>query len=140
MKDMFDCLEEDFNIILEYAFLVKLRRNKRTRTYNLIYLSGVNRDGSLRFMRGLENAIPITPKDHFYEHIKNRVRLENIHCSIYRMTAAQYYSITFRTNPNFVKTVRKEKWWDRIKVWFSRKVQYFAGYISIERPMKIKKE
>ena len=136
MEDMFDWLEEDFNIRLEYVFLVKHRRNKRTRTHNPIYLSGVNRDGSLKFMRGLENAKPITPKDHYYEHIKNRVRLENIHCSIYRMTAAQYWSIICRTNPDFVKPVRKKKWWDRIKVWFSRKIQYFAGYISIERPIK----
>lgn len=137
MEDIFDWLEEDFNIRPEeYVFLVKHRRNKRTRTHNPIYLSGVNRDGSLKFMRGLENAKLITPKDHFYEHIKNRVRLENIHCSIDRMTVAQYCSITCRTNLDLVETVRKETWWDRIKVWFSRKVQYFAGYISIERPMK----
>ena len=124
MKDMFDWLEEDFNIRPEYVFLVKHRRNKRTRIHNpTIYLSGVNLDGSLKFMRGLENAKLITPEDYFYEHIKNRVRLENIHCSIYRMTVAQYCSITCRTNPDFVKQpVRKKKWWDRIKVWFSRKV------------------
>ena len=125
MRDMFDCFEEGDNRPEELVFLIKIRRNKKVRKNNILYLSGINSDGSLKFMRGLENAKPITPKDHFYEHIKNRVRLENIHCSIYRMTVAQYCSITYRTNPDFVKLVRKETWWDRIKVWFSRKVTEF---------------
>ena len=65
---------------------------------------------------------------YFYDHIKNTVRSEKITCGIYIMSKFQYYQLT----PGEFKPVRKEKWWDRVKVWFFRKVQYFSGYISIE--------
>ena len=137
MKDMFDCLEEGFNEDLEYVFLVKQRRNKRTRTHGLLYLSGVETRGNLIFRRGLENAEFLIPEEPLYEHVKLIVRTRGIHCGLYRMTKTQYNTVVKFDTDRLKVPVRKERWWDRIKVWFSRKVQYFAGYISIERAMKI---
>ena len=71
--------------------------------------------------------LPIRPS---YIIIREVVRKSGISCQILR--------VPYTLKPTIIgdKPVRKKKWWDRIKVWFSRKVQYFAGYISIERPMK----
>jgi hypothetical protein len=129
---MFDCFEEEDNRPEELVFLIKIRRNKKVRKNNILYFSGINSDGSLRFTRELISAIDIKHNYYDYEHVKNTVRINKITCSIYKMTPFEYNQLV----PKEFKLVRKETWWDRIKVWFSRKVQYFAGYISIERPMK----
>jgi hypothetical protein len=128
MKDMFDCLEEDFNEDREYAFLVKQRKNKRTRTQGLLFLSGVGINGSLVFRKGLENAEFLIPEEPFYEYVKLIVRTKGIHCGLYRMTKTQFNTILYATTPDFVKPVRKVRWWSRFKVWFSRKVIEFMTF------------
>ena len=117
---MFDCLEEDFNEDREFVFLIKQRRNKKDRKHNIIFLSRVKYDGSLEFKRGLENAKMINLRDYYYEHIKNTVRIKGIHCSLYRITKTQYYSLFYPTSVS-EKPVKKETWWGLIKVWFFRK-------------------
>ena len=136
MKDMFDCLEASCQ--KELVFLIKTRRNKKVRKNNVntfLYLSEINSDGSLKFTRGLITAMNLK-YNYYYDHIKDTVRSEKIPCEIYIMSKLQYYQLI----PKEFKPVCQDTWWNRIKVWFSRKVQYFAGYISIERLMKDKKE
>ena len=112
MKDMFDYFEERI-CPEDLVFLVKkLRGNKKNK---FLYLSGINSDGSLKFTRGLITAMNIK-HSYYYDHIKNTVRSEKIACEIYIIPKFQYYRLIF-------KPVRQETWWNRIKVWFSRKVK-----------------
>lgn len=118
---MFDYLEDSCQE--ELVFLIKTRRNKKVRKNNInnfLFLSGINSDGSLKFTRGLITAMDIK-YNHYYDHIKNVVRSEKITCEIYIMSKFQYYQLI----PREFKPVKKETWWDRIKVWFSRKFEEF---------------
>ena len=122
MKDMFDYLEEE-ECPEDLVFLIKRRRNKKTRKNNintLLYLSEINSDGSLKFTRGLITAMDIK-HNYYYDHIRNTVRSEKITCEIYIISKFQYYQLI----PKELKPVKKETWWGRIKVWFSRKFEEF---------------
>ena len=120
MFDCFDCFEERV-CHEDLVFLIKkIRGNKKTRKNNFLYLSGINSDGSLKFTRGLITAMNIK-HSYYYDHIKNTVRSEKIACEIYIMSKFQYY----RLIPKELKPVRQETWWNRFKVWFSRKFEKF---------------
>ena len=128
-KDMFDCLEESVNTRDE-IYLIKTIKNKRNKGNRPIFLSGiVPLLGQLIWSAEKGKAKKIIPGTTNYEIIRSIVRERKIWCKAYRISPLM-------KKVEEHKPVRKEKWWDRIKVWFSRKVQYFAGYISIERPMK----
>lgn len=125
MKDMFDCLEESYNPFLEeQIFLIKVVKNKK-RQKKILYLAYINEFDCPVWELNPNLIHSLSPGSIYYERVKKVVREKRISCQVMRIPKR------FQ-----VKPVRKEKWWDRIKVWFSRKVQYFAGYISIERPMK----
>jgi hypothetical protein len=128
MKDMFDCLEENWNSE-DIVFLSKTIKNKRRGKRKTLFLNQINEYEYPIW--GIEPNIifSLNPSSQFYEQIKKMVREKKISCQIYRVPISQFLIITS-------KPVKKETWWSRLKVWFSRKVQYFAGYISIERSMK----
>ena len=120
---MFDCLEETHSG-KEWFYLVRTYKNKRG---GMLYLSSViPLLGQLRWSSDLKDARKIFIRTADYEIIKSIVRDRKVRCQIMWMNEEP------KPKP---KSVRKETWWDRIKVWFSRKVQYFAGYISIEKPI-----
>jgi hypothetical protein len=123
MKDMFDCLEEDWyeNYGKHKYYIIKRIRNKKYKRF--LFLSKIDWENNRLLWNSKKRyALQITPS-HVYEYdlIRKMIIQGNIRCEFYYYHGLQ-----------IVKPVRKEKWWDRIKVWFSRKVQYFAGYISIE--------
>ena len=123
---MFDCLEETVNVYQEQVFLVRRIKNKRHQKLKYLYLKHIDNMGNTEWSVYRKDAVCLIPCKPSYCFIRDMIRKYNISCQIYR----EYLSI------NEEISVKKETWWDRIKVWFSRKVQYFAGYISIERPMK----
>jgi hypothetical protein len=130
MKDMFDCLEESYNPLEEQIFLVKVVKNKKRQKKKIYYLKIICRDKILWTLKREESMclLPVRPS---YIIVREVVRKYGISCQILRVPYTLKLTIRERSKP-----VRKEKWWNRIKVWFSRKVQYFAGYISIKRAMK----
>lgn len=135
MKDMFDCLEEDGGYNCQMVFLTRKIRNKRGRKSRFLYLQEICPDGSFRWGVDFRYAINITPRDTiYYEAIKKKVRDEGLVCFFRRVSFSQY--LLENGLWDAWKPVKKETWWSRFKVWFSRKIQYFAGYISIERAMK----
>ena len=131
MRDMFDYFEEGwYGNLMEgnnyRYYIIKKIRNKRHKT-KILFLQDIDyRNDLLIWDSKKKNALQISPSLQQYGQIRNLVRRKNIRCEFYC-----YHGLELE------KPVRKETWWNRIKVWFSRKVQYFAGYISIERAMKI---
>ena len=136
MKDMFDCLESTFKEG-DKVFLVRPIKNKKKRKLKLLYYSYIDRQ-EIDWSFKLSMAQQLIPGSTDYERVKQYVRNNSLKCMLYRMSDFEFNERIRKEREKIIlKPVRKEKWWDRIKVWFSRKVQYFAGYISIERPMKI---
>ena len=131
MKDMFDCLEESYNPleVKEQIFLIKVVKNKKRQGKKIYYLKTIGQE--ILWTLKMEESMCLLPFSPSYIIVREVVRKSGISCQILRVPYTLKITIRERSKP-----VRKEKWWDRIKVWFSRKVQYFAGYISIERPMK----
>ena len=126
---MFDCLEENWDST-DIVFLSKTIKNKRRGKRKILFLNQINEYGYPIWGTEPNIIFSLSPSSQFYEQIKKMVREKKISCQIYSVPISQFLTITS-------KPVKKETWWNRIKVWFSRKVQYFAGYISIERAMKI---
>ena len=126
MKDMFDYLEEDRegNYIV---FLCKKAKNKKNRR-KLFYLYFIDELGNPVWGTEPNIAYSLSIGSLYYELIKKVVREKNISCQLYKLSLPQ-----FIITPTKLQPVKKETWWNRIKVWFSRKVQYFAGYISIKK-------
>ena len=127
---MFDCLEETVNVYQEQVFLVRRIKNKRHQKLKYLYLKNIDNMGSTEWSIYKKDAVCLIPCKPSYCFIRDMIRKYKVSCQIYR----EYLNINEKISVKI--PVRKEKWWDRIKVWFSRKVQYFAGYISIERAMK----
>ena len=128
---MFDCLEETVNVYQEQVFLVRRIKNKRHQKWKYLYLKHIDNMGNTEWSVYRKDAVCLIPCKPSYCFIRDMIRKYRVSCQIYR----EYLNINEKISVKI--PVRKEKWWDRIKVWFSRKVQYFAGYISIERAMKI---
>ena len=128
---MFDCLEETVNVYQEQVFLVRRIKNKRHQKLKYLYLKHIDNMGNTEWSVYRKDAVCLIPCKPSYCFIRDIIRKYKVSCQILRVPYTLELTIRERNKP-----VRKEKWWDRIKVWFSRKVQYFAGYISIERPMK----
>jgi len=126
---MFDCLEETWNGKEEYefVFLSKVLKNKKRGKKKILYLAYINEFDCPVWELNPNLVHSLSPGSIYYERVKKVVREKRISCQVIRIPKKRFN----------VKPVRKEKWWDRIKVWFSRKIQYFAGYISIKRAMKI---
>ena len=128
---MFDCLEETVDVYQEQVFLVRRIKNKRHQKLKYLYLKHIDNMGNTEWSVYRKDALCLIPCKPSYCFIRDMIRKYKVSCQIYR----EYLNINEKISVKI--PVRKEKWWDRIKVWFSRKVQYFAGYISIERAMKI---
>lgn len=120
---MFDCLEDTVHIYQEQVFLVRRIKNKRHQKRKYLYLKHIDNKGNTEWSVYKKDAVCLIPCKPSYCFIRDMIRKYNVSCQIYR----EYLSI------NKEISVKKETWWGRLKVWFSRKVQYFAGYISIER-------
>ena len=137
MEDVFDKIEKIYKG--GYVFLVLGKGNKRKSltkpsSYYFSYIDYKNE--SLIWEEGLDKGTCLIPGDSVYNQVKKIARENMVRCLFVILSEEEYYYLTHDDYYQTNKPVRKEKWWDRIKVWFSRKVQYFAGYISIERPMK----
>ena len=127
---MFDCLEETVNVHQEQVFLVRRIKNKRHQKLKYLYLKHIDNMGNTEWSVYRKDAVCLIPCKPSYCFIRDMIRKYKVSCQIYR----EYLNINEEIH---AIPVKKETWWDRIKVWFSRKVQYFAGYISIKRAMKI---
>ena len=120
---MFDCLEETVNVYQEQVFLVRRIKNKRHQKLKYLYLKHIDNMGNTEWSVYRKDAVCLIPCKPSYCFIRDMIRKYKVSCQIYR----EYLNINEKISVKI--PVRKEKWWDRIKVWFSRKVQYFAGYI-----------
>ena len=106
---MFDCLEETHSG-KEWFYLVRTHKNKKGR---MLYLSSVNPLlGQFRWSSDLKNARKIFFRTADYEIIMSIVRNRKVRCQIMWMSEVP------KPKP---KSVRKETWWNQIKVWFFRK-------------------
>ena len=128
---MFDCLEESYNPLEEQVFLTKVVKNKKRQRKKIYYLKTIGQNDKILWTPEMEESMRLFPVRPSYIIVREAVRKFGVSCQILRVPYTLKLTIRERSKP-----VRKKKWWDWIKVWFSRKVQYFAGYISIERPMK----
>jgi hypothetical protein len=114
MKDMFDCLEESYNPLEEQVFLIKVVKNKKRQKKKIYYLKTIGQ--KILWTSKMEESMCLLPVSPSYIIVREVVRKSGISCQILRVPLI----IRERNKP-----VRKEKWWDRIKVWFSRKFEEF---------------
>ena len=119
MKDMFDCLEETVNVYQEQVFLVRRIKNKRHQKLKYLYLKHIDNMGNTEWSVYRKDAVCLIPCRPSYCFIRDIIRKYKISCQIYR----EYLNINEKISVKI--PVRKEKWWDRIKVWFSRKFEEF---------------
>jgi len=120
MKDMFDCLEETtiINVYQEQVFLVRRIKNKRHQKLKYLYLKHIDNMGNTEWSVYRKDAVCLIPYKSSYYFIRDMIRKYKVSCQIYR----EYLHLRRNIRQN---TRQKEKWWDRIKVWFSRKVTEF---------------
>lgn len=118
MKDMFDCLEESYNPLEEQIFLIKIVKNKKRQRKKIYYLKTIVWDKILWTLK-MEESMCLLPFRPSYIIIRETIRKSGISCHILR--------VPHTPKPTIIgdKSVRKKKWWDRIKVWFSRKFEEF---------------
>ena len=125
---MFDCLEESYNPLEEQVFLIKVVKNKKRQKKKIYYLKTIGQE--ILWTPKMEESMCLLPVRPSYIIVREAVRKSGISCQILRVPYTLKLTIRERSKP-----VRKEKWWDRIKVWFSRKVHSFTMWM-----LKIKKE
>ena len=120
MKDMFDCLEESYNPleVKEQIFLIKVVKNKKRQGKKIYYLKTIGQE--ILWTLKMEESMCLLPFSPSYIIVREVVRKSGISCQILRVPYTLKITIRERSKP-----VRKEKWWDRIKVWFSRKFEEF---------------
>lgn len=118
MKDMFDCLEESFIPSHDEVYIVRIIKNKRKQKQKMLYLYEFSQDGRADWTENMEDAILIWPVGLTYEAIRDGIRKYQIPCSIYRVPKIMKIKSIWPRQ-------KKEKWWRRIKVWFSRKFEEF---------------
>jgi hypothetical protein len=114
MKNMFDCLEKSYNPLEEQVFLIKVVKNKKRQKKKIYYLKTIGQ--KILWTLKMEESMRLLPVSPSYIIVREVVRRSGISCQILRVPLI----IRERNKP-----VRKEKWWDRIKVWFSRKFEEF---------------
>ena len=118
---MFDCLEDNFNINeKENIYLVRRVKNKKKQKTNILYLSTISQSGKTEWTKEIKEAIRLHPFSYNYQIIRDTIRKYKIPCQIYRRIFVDTLNRTTKPQP-----VRKETWWDRFKVWFSRKFKEF---------------
>ena len=115
---MFDCLEDTVNVYQEQVFLVKRIKNKRHQKLKYLYLKHIDNMGNTEWSIYRIDAVCLIPCRPSYCFIRDMIRKYKVSCQIYRESLINK-KISVKI------PVRKEKWWDRIKVWFSRKFEKF---------------
>lgn len=117
---MFDCLEESYNPleVKEQIFLIKVVKNKKRQGKKIYYLKTIGQE--ILWTLKMEESMCLLPFSPSYIIVREVVRKSGISCQILRVPYTLKITIRERSKP-----VRKEKWWDRIKVWFSRKFEEF---------------
>ena len=113
---MFDCLEESYNPLEEQVFLIKVVKNKKRQRKKIYYLKTIGQGDKILWTPKMEESMCLLPVRPSYIIVREAVRKSGISCQILR--------VPYTLKPTVIgdKPVRKKKWWDRIKVWFSRKV------------------
>ena len=125
MKDMFDCFEETYNENEpKKVYLIQVRKNKRKQTKRYFYLSYIDDTGKTEWTVNKEDSILLMYNQIFtsYPYVRDLIRKYRIECELYIEPLIKPKS----------QPVRK-RWWVELKVWLSRKIQYFAGWIPLER-------
>ena len=128
MEDVFDKIEKVYKD--GYVFLVIGKGNKRKSltkpsSYYFSYIDYKNE--SLVWKKGLDNGACLIPGDSVYNQVKKIARENMVRCLFVILSEEEYYYLTL-TQEDYYQTnkpVKKETWWDLIKVWFSRKVTEF---------------
>ena len=126
MEDVFDKIEKVYKG--GYVFLVLEKGNKRKSLTkpSSYYFSYIDyKDESLIWEEGLNKGACLIPNDAVYNQVKKIARKNRVRCLFLILSEEEYYYLTHDDYYQTNKPVRKEKWWDRIKVWFSRKVTEF---------------
>ena len=121
---MFDCLESTFKEG-DKVFLIRPIKNQKKRKLTLLYYSYIDRQ-EIDWSFKLSMAQQLIPGSTDYERVKQYVRDNRLKCMLYLMSDFEFNERIRKEREKIIlKPVRKEKWWDRIKVWFSRKVTEF---------------
>jgi hypothetical protein len=121
MRDMFDCLESTFKEG-DKVFLVRLIKNKKKRKLKLLYYSYIDRQ-EIDWSFKLSMAQQLIPGSTDYERVKQYVRNNRLKCMICLMSDFEFDEKIRKEREKIIlkPTKKEETWWDRIKVWFSRK-------------------
>lgn len=121
---MFDCLESSFKEG-DKVFLVRPIKNKKKRELKLLYYSYVDRQ-EIDWSFKLSMAQQLIPGSTDYELVKQYVRNNSLKCMLYLMSDFEFDERIRKEREKIIpKPVRKETWWERFKVWFSRKFEEF---------------
>ena len=125
MRDMFDCLESTFKEG-DKVFLVRLIKNKKKRKLKLLYYSYIDRQ-EIDWSFKLSMAQQLIPGSTDYERVKQYVRNNRLKCMICLMSDFEFDEKIRKEREKIIlkPTKKEETWWDRIKVWFSRKFEKF---------------
>ena len=118
---MFDCLESTFKEG-DKVFLVRLIKNKKKRKLKLLYYSYIDRQ-EIDWSFKLSMAQQLIPGSTDYERVKQYVRNNRLKCMICLMSDFEFNEKIRKEREKIIlkPTKKEETWWDRIKVWFSRK-------------------
>ena len=108
---MFDCIEEGNNQGRVFV-LVKVIRNKRSRPAKILYLSNYPTIYQEEWSVDIKDAMKIDPRTIDYENIKTLILDRGIRCEVMWLPEKQDNDLP----------MTHLSWWDRIKVWYSRKV------------------
>ena len=122
---MFDCLESTFKEG-DKVFLVRLIKNKKKRKLKLLYYSYIDRQ-EIDWSFKLSMAQQLIPGSTDYERVKQYVRNNRLKCMICLMSDFEFDEKIRKEREKIIlkPTKKEETWWDRIKVWFSRKFEEF---------------
>ena len=121
---MFDCLESSFKEG-DKVFLVRPIKNKWKRKLKLLYYSYIDRQ-EIDWSFKLSMAQQLIPGSTDYELVKQYVRDNRLKCMLYFMSDFEFNEKIRKEREKIIlEPVRKETWWDRIKVWFSLKFEEF---------------
>ena len=126
MEDVFDKIEKIYKG--GYVFLVQGIGNKRKSLTKPTshYFSYIDCDDNIIWEEGLNNGACLIPGEAEYNRVKKLARENMIRCMFIILSEQEYFELTHDDYYSTKKPVRKKKWWDRIKVWFSRKVEEFC--------------
>jgi hypothetical protein len=124
MEDIFDQVEKTYKIGDGLVLLILEGGHKRKSKKKDLYFSKIGNSGlTLTWVTSPTVSTPLNPSSSLYfEDIKKLVRRDKK--NNYKLILLKDVKAFKNNNHNIqslVEPVKKETWWGRIKVWFSRK-------------------